>query len=244
MYVIMTEVINCSDAGLYIYMYYRQLVFFRLILTRRTWFGKRPGWTSRLSSEVWPGRRCSASRCRENPVLKKRQTFNVVLTVSVSSSSSFSVPPQGDIQAKYESIDKDTPIPTDRQIEVDIPRCHQYDELLSSPQGHVKFRRVLKAWVVSHPDLVYWQGQCSALFLPLGFSLHWAWLGTRGSPCLMGLSLFPWPWHTEHLEVTSVFLFILQVWIHSAPLSSTWISITKVRILIRHPQLACWFSNF
>lgn len=45
------------------------------------------------------------------------------------------------------------------QIEVDIPRCHQYDELLSSPQGHAKFRRVLKAWVVSHPDLVYWQGQ-------------------------------------------------------------------------------------
>uniref|UniRef100_A0A4W5RNV1 TBC1 domain containing kinase n=1 Tax=Hucho hucho TaxID=62062 RepID=A0A4W5RNV1_9TELE len=64
---------------------------------------------------------------------------------------------EGDIQAKYASIDKDTPIPTDRPIEVDIPRCHQYDELLSSPQGHRKFRRVLKAWVVSHPDLVYWQ---------------------------------------------------------------------------------------
>lgn len=45
------------------------------------------------------------------------------------------------------------------QIEVDIPRCHQYDELLSSPEGHAKFRRVLKAWVVSHPDLVYWQGE-------------------------------------------------------------------------------------
>jgi len=44
------------------------------------------------------------------------------------------------------------------QIEVDIPRCHQYDELLSSPEGHATFRRVLKAWVVSHPDLVYWQG--------------------------------------------------------------------------------------
>nr|XP_057902034.1 TBC domain-containing protein kinase-like protein [Doryrhamphus excisus] len=78
---------------------------------------------------------------------------------------------EGDIQAKYESIDKDTPIPTDRQIEVDIPRCHQYDELLSSPQGHVKFRRVLKAWVVSHPDLVYWQGLDSlcAPFLYLNF---------------------------------------------------------------------------
>ncbi|XP_054634685.1 TBC domain-containing protein kinase-like protein isoform X3 [Dunckerocampus dactyliophorus] len=78
---------------------------------------------------------------------------------------------EGDIQAKYESVDKDTPIPTDRQIEVDIPRCHQYDELLSSPQGHIKFRRVLKAWVVSHPDLVYWQGLDSlcAPFLYLNF---------------------------------------------------------------------------
>ncbi|CAI5680558.1 TBC domain-containing protein kinase-like protein [Oreochromis niloticus] len=79
---------------------------------------------------------------------------------------------EGDIQAKYEGIDKDTPIPTDRQIEVDIPRCHQYDELLSSPQGHIKFRRVLKAWVVSHPDLVYWQGLDSlcAPFLYLNFN--------------------------------------------------------------------------
>uniref|UniRef100_A0A665XDZ8 TBC domain-containing protein kinase-like protein n=1 Tax=Echeneis naucrates TaxID=173247 RepID=A0A665XDZ8_ECHNA len=79
---------------------------------------------------------------------------------------------EGDLQAKYETIDKDTPIPTDRQIEVDIPRCHQYDELLSSPQGHIKFRRVLKAWVVSHPDLVYWQGLDSlcAPFLYLNFN--------------------------------------------------------------------------
>lgn len=79
---------------------------------------------------------------------------------------------EGDIQAKYDGIDKDTPIPTDRQIEVDIPRCHQYDELLSSPQGHMKFRRVLKAWVVSHPDLVYWQGLDSlcAPFLYLNFN--------------------------------------------------------------------------
>ncbi|KAF6738377.1 TBC domain-containing protein kinase-like protein [Oryzias melastigma] len=79
---------------------------------------------------------------------------------------------EGDILAKYDSIDKDTPIPTDRQIEVDIPRCHQYDELLSSPEGHTKFRRVLKAWVVSHPDLVYWQGLDSlcAPFLYLNFN--------------------------------------------------------------------------
>uniref|UniRef100_A0A8C2JA89 TBC domain-containing protein kinase-like protein n=1 Tax=Cyprinus carpio TaxID=7962 RepID=A0A8C2JA89_CYPCA len=83
------------------------------------------------------------------------------------------IPPLlGDIQSKYDGIDKDTPIPSDRQIEVDIPRCHQYDELLSSPQGQIKFRQVLKAWVVSHPDLVYWQGLDSlcAPFLYLNFS--------------------------------------------------------------------------
>ncbi|XP_073458053.1 TBC domain-containing protein kinase-like protein [Aquarana catesbeiana] len=79
---------------------------------------------------------------------------------------------EGAIQEKYDATDKDTPIPTDRQIEVDIPRCHQYDELLSSPEGHAKFRRVLKAWVVSHPNLVYWQGLDSlcAPFLYLNFN--------------------------------------------------------------------------
>uniref|UniRef100_A0A674A2R0 TBC1 domain containing kinase n=1 Tax=Salmo trutta TaxID=8032 RepID=A0A674A2R0_SALTR len=67
---------------------------------------------------------------------------------------------EGNIQAKYDSIDKDTPIPTDRQVP------------MSSPQGHRKFRRVLKAWVVSHPDLVYWQGLDSlcAPFLWLNFN--------------------------------------------------------------------------
>jgi len=47
------------------------------------------------------------------------------------------------------------------KIEVDIPRCHQYDELLSSPVAHQKFKRILKAWVVRHTDLVYWQGNHS-----------------------------------------------------------------------------------
>ena len=65
---------------------------------------------------------------------------------------------QGDIQAHYAAIDKDSEHTTDRQIAVDIPRCHQYNYLLSSSQGHCKFKRVLKSWVISHPHLVYWQG--------------------------------------------------------------------------------------
>lgn len=72
----------------------------------------------------------------------------------------------------YEGIDKFTPTSTDRQIEVDIPRCHQYDELLSSPEGHQKLKRLLKAWVTSHPQYVYWQGldSLTAPFLYLNFS--------------------------------------------------------------------------
>lgn len=73
---------------------------------------------------------------------------------------------------RYEGIDKVTPTNTDRQIDVDIPRCHQYDELLSSPDGHRKLKRLLKAWVTSHPQYVYWQGldSLTAPFLYLNFN--------------------------------------------------------------------------
>lgn len=73
---------------------------------------------------------------------------------------------------RYEQIDKVTPTNTDRQIDVDIPRCHQYDELLSSPEGHRKLKRLLKAWVTSHPQYVYWQGldSLTAPFLYLNFN--------------------------------------------------------------------------
>ena len=66
---------------------------------------------------------------------------------------------QGDIQARYAAIDKDTEASIDRQIDVDIPRCHQYSTLMASQEGHRKFKRILKAWVLSnHRNLVYWQG--------------------------------------------------------------------------------------
>ncbi|XP_003741635.1 TBC domain-containing protein kinase-like protein [Galendromus occidentalis] len=79
---------------------------------------------------------------------------------------------QGDYHAEFDEIDKDTPTPMDRQIDVDIPRCHQYDQLLCSPVAHMKFRRLLKAWVSSHPQYVYWQGLDSlcAPFLSLHFN--------------------------------------------------------------------------
>lgn len=72
----------------------------------------------------------------------------------------------------YEKLDKCSPTHTDRQIEVDIPRCHQYNELLSSQEGHNKLKRLLKAWVTAHPQYVYWQGldSLTAPFLFLNFN--------------------------------------------------------------------------
>ncbi|XP_053214357.1 TBC domain-containing protein kinase-like protein [Panonychus citri] len=73
----------------------------------------------------------------------------------------------------YDKIDKLTPTSTDRQISVDIPRCHQYNDLLASPKGHKKFSRILKAWLRhNEPHYVYWQGldSLSAPFVLLNFN--------------------------------------------------------------------------
>ncbi|CAG8798972.1 9020_t:CDS:2, partial [Racocetra persica] len=66
----------------------------------------------------------------------------------------------GDYQAIYDAYDKETEkeTSTDRQIDVDVPRCHQYHQLLSSPVGHEKLKRLLKCFVAANnQNLVYWQ---------------------------------------------------------------------------------------
>ncbi|CAG9823731.1 unnamed protein product [Phaedon cochleariae] len=79
---------------------------------------------------------------------------------------------KGDYKSHYMKIDKYSITPTDRQIEVDIPRCHQYNELLSSTDGHQKLKRILKAWVCKNSNYVYWQGldSLTAPFLYLNFN--------------------------------------------------------------------------
>ena len=64
----------------------------------------------------------------------------------------------GDTRSIYRAINKCCRRETDRQIEVDIPRCHQYEPLIASPEGGYKLKRVIKAWLVTHPHLTYWQG--------------------------------------------------------------------------------------
>lgn len=76
------------------------------------------------------------------------------------------------VRELYAGIDTDVPHPTDHQLAVDIPRCHQYDPLMSSPTGHERLRRVIKAWILHNPGLVYWQGldSVTAPFLRLNFN--------------------------------------------------------------------------
>ncbi|KAI8814444.1 hypothetical protein BJ742DRAFT_734234 [Cladochytrium replicatum] len=76
----------------------------------------------------------------------------------------------------YEALDTHKETTTDRQLDLDIPRCHQYNELLASPAGHQKLRKVIKAWMLTEAkELVYWQGLDSvcAPFLTLNFHEEW-----------------------------------------------------------------------
>ncbi|KAJ9054017.1 hypothetical protein DSO57_1018893 [Entomophthora muscae] len=78
---------------------------------------------------------------------------------------------QGDYRRAYSGIELSSVTQADRQIEVDVPRCHQYHPLLASSLGHSRLRAVLKAWVIINEGLVYWQGLDSlcAPFLALSF---------------------------------------------------------------------------
>ncbi|CAH2063588.1 unnamed protein product, partial [Iphiclides podalirius] len=57
------------------------------------------------------------------------------------------------------------------EIDVDIPRCHQYCWLLCGPAGHRALKRLLKAWLLTNPQYVYWQGldSLTAPFLYMNF---------------------------------------------------------------------------
>ncbi|KAI6653363.1 hypothetical protein LOD99_3583 [Oopsacas minuta] len=74
-------------------------------------------------------------------------------------------------QKLYDEVDKESESPIDRQIEVDIPRCHQYNEFLASSEGHSKLKRLLKAFLNTKIELVYWQGldSLAATFLVVNF---------------------------------------------------------------------------
>ncbi|CAF3339251.1 unnamed protein product [Rotaria sp. Silwood1] len=124
--------------------------FHRLILFERL-----------LSSYPYQKQRLYTEARKDIPPLYRAYVWAALLGIS------------GNVNDVYNRINKDDITPTViRQIEVDIPRCHQYDELLSSPEGHRRMKNVLKAWIASHLNLVYWQGLDSlcAPFVYLNFN--------------------------------------------------------------------------
>ncbi|KAI8332532.1 rab-GTPase-TBC domain-containing protein [Choanephora cucurbitarum] len=70
---------------------------------------------------------------------------------------------RGPLEHDYDQINKYVDMGSDRQIDVDVPRCHQYNQLLASSTGHEKLRRLLKAWVYENKSLVYWQDNAPVL---------------------------------------------------------------------------------
>ncbi|KAL3982387.1 Rab-GTPase-TBC domain family protein [Acanthocheilonema viteae] len=77
-----------------------------------------------------------------------------------------------DVEKRFIAVDTFSPHASDRQLLVDIPRCHQYDDLMASPIAHRKLKRLLKAWLLLHKNYVYWQGldSLAAPFLVLNFT--------------------------------------------------------------------------
>jgi serine/threonine protein kinase len=80
-----------------------------------------------------------------------------------------------EIKKIYDSIDTVTPHSCDRQISVDVPRCHQYCTYLSSKTGKAKLSRILKAWVIHNENrnVVYWQGVDSLAACLLVLNFHY-----------------------------------------------------------------------
>eukprot|EP00744_Colponema_vietnamica_P018484 GILI01026088.1.p1 GENE.GILI01026088.1~~GILI01026088.1.p1 ORF type:complete len:620 (-),score=138.69 GILI01026088.1:37-1896(-) len=76
------------------------------------------------------------------------------------------------IDDPYHSINTYRPMGSDRQIAVDVPRCHQYHHLMSGVEGHRKLHLMCKAWLSLHPTFVYWQGvdSIAAVILSTAFN--------------------------------------------------------------------------
>ncbi|CAD5216342.1 unnamed protein product [Bursaphelenchus okinawaensis] len=77
-----------------------------------------------------------------------------------------------DLDDVLSDVDALSEHPSDRQLHVDIPRCHQYDELMATPAAHHKLKVVLKSWLHKETDYVYWQGldSLAAPFVYLNFN--------------------------------------------------------------------------
>ncbi|CAI2355667.1 unnamed protein product [Caenorhabditis sp. 36 PRJEB53466] len=63
-------------------------------------------------------------------------------------------------------LDLMSPHESDRQLDVDLPRCHQYDRNMTTPHVQDSLRKIIKGWLlIPGCEHVYWQG-CDSLASP------------------------------------------------------------------------------
>lgn len=77
-------------------------------------------------------RRLSRALGHHIPKMCRRMFWNILLEVP------------SDLSHVYSTLPVDVVLPIDRQLDVDLPRCHQYEPLLSSSEGQIKLRRIIK----------------------------------------------------------------------------------------------------
>jgi serine/threonine protein kinase len=67
---------------------------------------------------------------------------------------------QTDCHARYQSLLRahTADAEQDAQLDLDLPRCHHYDERISSAAGQRRLRNVLHAWLDVSDSNKYWQG--------------------------------------------------------------------------------------
>ncbi|KEG10220.1 putative GTPase activating protein [Trypanosoma grayi] len=80
------------------------------------------------------------------------------------------VPPESARVSVYHALNTARPSAADRQLAVDIPRCHQYHPLLASVEGNERLGRIIKAWLLLNRGLTYWQGMDSVCAILLAAS--------------------------------------------------------------------------
>ncbi|KAJ9457746.1 TBC domain-containing protein kinase-like protein [Diplonema papillatum] len=85
------------------------------------------------------------------------------------------VKPFWELKRAYESVDLQATSADDDQIAKDVPRCHQYNSWLGSPEGKRKLGRILKVWVVLGGPIDhgrYIQGMASLVAPLLALNFH------------------------------------------------------------------------
>ncbi|KAI3652757.1 hypothetical protein MP228_002182 [Amoeboaphelidium protococcarum] len=59
---------------------------------------------------------------------------------------------------QFHQVDSTQQMEVDKQLDLDLPRCHPYHKQIASYYGRGMLRQIIKAWMLSNNGLVYWQG--------------------------------------------------------------------------------------